>query len=61
MLGLDEPFSALDTELRHRLVGEVAAMLREAGVAAIHVTHDEQEAYAIADRVIALADLGEPA
>jgi len=59
VLGLDEPFSALDTELRHRLVGEVAAMLREAGVAAIHVTHDEQEAYAIADRVIALADLGE--
>lgn len=61
VLGLDEPFSALDTELRHRLVIEVAAMLREAGVAAIHVTHDEQEAAAIADRVIELTSLGEPA
>lgn len=61
VLGLDEPFSALDTELRHRLVIEVGAMLREAGVAAIHVTHDEQEAAAIADRVIELTALGDPA
>ena len=61
VLGLDEPFSALDTELRHRLVIEVGAMLREAGVAAIHVTHDEQEAAAIADRVIELTSLGDPA
>lgn len=61
VLGLDEPFSALDTELRQRLVAEVGLMLREARVAAIHVTHDEQEAHAIADRVIELSSLGEPA
>ena len=58
VLCLDEPFSALDTDLRRRLVADVSAMLREAGVAAIHVTHDEQEAAAIADRVIELSSLG---
>ena len=58
VLGLDEPFSALDTELRQRLVVDVARMLREAGIAALHVTHDAQEADAIADRVIELSSLG---
>lgn len=58
VLGLDEPFSALDTDLRRRLVDEVGAMLREAGVAALHVTHDRDEATAIADRVIELSSLG---
>ena len=58
VLCLDEPFSALDSDLRRRLVGDVSAMLREAGVAAVHVTHDEQEAEAIADRVIELSSLG---
>lgn len=57
VLCLDEPFSALDADLRRRLVADVSAMLREAGVAAIHVTHDEQEAAAIADRVIELSSL----
>jgi len=58
VLCLDEPFSALDADLRRRLVADVSAMLREAGVAAIHVTHDEQEAAAIADRVIELSSMG---
>lgn len=58
VLGLDEPFSALDTDLRRRLVDDVGAMLREAGVAALHVTHDRDEATAIADRVIELSSLG---
>lgn len=58
VLCLDEPFSALDADLRRRLVADVSVMLREAGVAAIHVTHDEQEARAIADRVIELSSLG---
>lgn len=58
VLGLDEPFSALDTDLRRRLVADVGAMLREAGVAALHVTHDRDEAIAIADRVIELSNLG---
>lgn len=60
VLGLDEPFSALDADLRQRLATEVAAMLREAGVAALHITHDAQEAAAIADRVIELSSLGTP-
>lgn len=60
VLCLDEPFSALDTDLRKRLVADVSAMLREAGVAAIHVTHDEAEAQAIADRVVTLSSLGRP-
>ena len=58
VLGLDEPFSALDTDLRRRLVADVGTMLREAGVAALHVTHDREEATAIADRVIELSSLG---
>jgi thiamine transport system ATP-binding protein len=58
VLGLDEPFSALDAELRQRLALEVAAMIRESGVAAIHVTHDPREAETVADRVIELASLG---
>lgn len=61
VLGLDEPFSALDSDLRRRLVIEVRDMLRGAGVAAIHVTHDAQEADVIADRVIELSSLGVPA
>jgi ABC-type sulfate/molybdate transport systems ATPase subunit len=51
---LDEPFSALDTELRNRLVAEVSAMLRQRGCATVYVTHDPLEAAAIADTVIQL-------
>ena len=40
VLLLDEPFSALDLDLRQRLAVDVAAMLRHEGVAALHVTHD---------------------
>ncbi len=56
VLLLDEPFSALDRELRQRLAVEVATMLRHEGVAAIHVTHDPDEAAAMADRTLAMAD-----
>jgi len=48
---LDEPYSALDTELRTRLAAEVAALLRERQVTAIHVTHDINEAQAITSEV----------
>lgn len=57
VLLLDEPFSALDAELRGRLATEVAAMLREQGVAALHVTHDPAEAAAMADRTLSLTEL----
>jgi thiamine transport system ATP-binding protein len=54
VLLLDEPFSALDLDLRQRLAAEVAAALRHEGTAALHVTHDAAEAEAMADSVIAL-------
>jgi len=57
VLLLDEPFSALDLDLRQRLADDVARTLRMAGVAALHVTHDPQEAAAVADRVVTLADV----
>ena len=57
VLLLDEPFSALDTDLRQRLASEVAAMLRHEHVAALHVTHDRNEAETVADRVVTLESL----
>jgi thiamine transport system ATP-binding protein len=53
---LYEPFGALDRSLRERLVAEVAGILRWAGVATIVVTHDQDEAAVMADRVAVLAD-----
>jgi branched-chain amino acid transport system ATP-binding protein len=57
VLLLDEPFSALDVDLRQRLAREVADLLRDRGVAAVHVTHDPAEAMAIADHVVNFNDL----
>ncbi|HHV21414.1 MAG TPA: ABC transporter ATP-binding protein [Propionibacterium sp.] len=48
---LDEPFSALDASLRHSVRTDIRATLRELGVAAIVVTHDQEEALSLADRV----------
>lgn len=57
LLLLDEPFGALDADLRERLVVDVRALLSSSGVSAIHVTHDRREADAMADRVVTLAQL----
>jgi ABC-type Fe3+/spermidine/putrescine transport system ATPase subunit len=54
VLLLDEPFSALDAELRHSLREEFALRIREAGIATLLVTHDEDEAQALAQRVYRL-------
>src|SRR5699024_9813537 len=54
LLMLDEPLGALDRELRERLGDELRRILTAAGVAAIHVTHDQEEAYAIADRLVVM-------
>jgi iron(III) transport system ATP-binding protein len=51
LLLLDEPFSNLDLQLREHLSGEVARILRASGTTALLVTHDQQEAFAIADTV----------
>lgn len=48
---LDEPFSALDAELREALRAEVKAVLKAEGATAILVTHDQEEALSLADRV----------
>lgn len=48
---LDEPLSSLDAGLRRRLRSEIAERLRAAGVMALHVTHDVEEALAVADRI----------
>ena len=54
LLLLDEPFGALDRELRVRLGAEVRTLLRDLGVPAVHVTHDPHEAALVADRVLRL-------
>jgi len=51
LLLMDEPFSSLDVELRQRLGQEVRRILKASGTTAILVTHDQQEAFAIADCV----------
>jgi thiamine transport system ATP-binding protein len=51
MLLLDEPLSALDRDLRERLAGELHDILRRAGTTTLLVTHDQEEAFAIADRM----------
>jgi iron(III) transport system ATP-binding protein len=48
---LDEPFSSLDPALRGRLVCELRDLLRSLGTTALVVTHDQQDAFALADRV----------
>lgn len=51
LLLLDEPFSNLDPELRVALRYEVRAIVRRAGITTVLVTHDQSEAFALADRV----------
>ncbi|MBU3565347.1 ABC transporter ATP-binding protein [Polynucleobacter sp. MWH-HuK1] len=48
---LDEPFSSLDIELRERLAGEMREILKTNNITALLVTHDQFEAFAIADKV----------
>ena len=60
ILLLDEPFSSLDSELREQLAGEVRNLLKRRNVTAILVTHDQHEAFAMADRVT-LLDAGKVA
>lgn len=51
VLLLDEPLGSLDRVLRERLAADLRTVLKEAGVAAVLVTHDQEEAYAVADRL----------
>ncbi len=56
VLLMDEPFSNLDTRLRRRMGEEIRAILKERGTATLIVTHDQHEAFALADKVGLLKD-----
>ncbi|WP_424934390.1 ABC transporter ATP-binding protein [Amaricoccus macauensis] len=53
---LDEPLSALDAHLRVRLQAELSRLHRELKITFIYVTHAQSEAFALADRVVIMAD-----
>ncbi len=54
LLMLDEPLGALDRALRERLMLEMRQTLKGLGLTSIYVTHDQTEAFAIADRVVVM-------
>jgi iron(III) transport system ATP-binding protein len=54
LLLLDEPLSALDAKVRERLRGEIRALQRKLGVTTIMVTHDQEEALSMSDRVVVM-------
>jgi molybdate transport system ATP-binding protein len=54
LLLLDEPFSALDDELKQGIIADLKQWLTENGVPALFVTHDREEARALGDRVLLL-------
>ena len=56
LLLLDEPLSALDAKVRERLRGEIRQLQRRLRVTTIMVTHDQEEALSMADRVVVMND-----
>jgi iron(III) transport system ATP-binding protein len=56
LLLCDEPLSNLDADLRERMRVEISSLVREAGATTIYITHDQLEAFALADRVGVLQD-----
>jgi spermidine/putrescine transport system ATP-binding protein len=65
VLLLDEPLGALDMKLRRQMQEELRAIQRTVGTTFVHVTHDQEEAMAIADRIVVMnngfiEDMGQP-
>ena len=65
VLLLDEPLGALDLKLRRQMQDELKAIQRKVGTTFVHVTHDQEEAMAIADRIVVMnqgrvEDFGRP-
>ncbi|MCV2403445.1 ABC transporter ATP-binding protein [Marinomonas sp. C2222] len=58
LLLMDEPFSGLDAKLREDLVPEIRAILKHENMSALLVTHDQMEAFAMAD-IVSVMDAGE--
>ena len=56
VLLLDEPLGALDLKLRRQMQDELKAIQKRVGTTFVHVTHDQEEAMAIADRIVVLND-----
>jgi iron(III) transport system ATP-binding protein len=54
LLLLDEPLSALDAKVRVRLRDEIRAVQKRLGVTTVMVTHDQEEALAMADRIVVM-------
>ncbi len=54
VLLLDEPLSALDAKIRVSLRAEIRAIQRKLGITAIYVTHDQEEALSLSDRVVVM-------
>lgn len=54
LLLLDEPLSSLDAKLRKKMRGEIKRIQRDFGVTSIFVTHDQEEAFEVADEIILL-------
>jgi ABC-type Fe3+/spermidine/putrescine transport system ATPase subunit len=52
LLMLDEPLGSLDALLREHLVVELREIIKQVGLTALYVTHDQHEAFAIADRIV---------
>ena len=66
VLLLDEPLGALDLKLRRQMQEELKAIQKRVGTTFVHVTHDQEEAMAIADTIVVMSngrieDMGEPA
>ena len=56
LLMFDEPLGSLDRSLRERLVLELSEVLNRLSITALYVTHDQEEAFALADRVMVMND-----
>lgn len=65
MLMLDEPLSALDAKVRMELRYEIRKIVKELGITVLHVTHDQEEAMSVSDRIVLMrkgqiAEIGTP-
>lgn len=56
VLLLDEPLSALDAKIRVSLRSEIRSIQRQLGITTIYVTHDQEEALSLSDRVVVMSD-----
>ncbi|MEH3023732.1 MAG: ABC transporter ATP-binding protein [Pseudomonas oryzihabitans] len=56
VLLFDEPLAALDAQLREQLRADIGALLRDLGTTAVYVTHDQQEALALGDRIVVMGE-----